>query len=167
MGVQLSLKAALPLAGILATASDRCDKTRPRSTRGPSQHKDTILPVYKSIIKKRQSDVRLIFIMEISIPGNIFFILRRGPASVNSVLDLANLCINWFLLFLLVCWFPMMTSSNGNIFRVTTLCAGNSPVAGEFPAQRPVTRSFDVFFDLPRNKWLSKQPWGWWFETPS
>ena len=27
----------------------------------------------------------------------------------------------------------MMTSSNGNIFRVTGLCAGNSPVAGEFP----------------------------------
>ena len=28
------------------------------------------------------------------------------------------------------------------------ICAGNSPVPGEFPAQRPVTRSFDVFFDL-------------------
>ena len=28
------------------------------------------------------------------------------------------------------------------------LCAGNSPVAGEFPSQRPVTRSFYVFFDL-------------------
>ena len=42
----------------------------------------------------------------------------------------------------------MMTSSNGKIFRVTGLCAGNSPVTGEFPAQRPVTRSFDVFFDL-------------------
>ena len=28
------------------------------------------------------------------------------------------------------------------------ICAGNSPVAGEFPAQRPVTRSFDIFFDL-------------------
>ena len=27
-------------------------------------------------------------------------------------------------------------------------CAGNSPVTGEFPAQSPVTRSFDVFFDL-------------------
>ena len=26
------------------------------------------------------------------------------------------------------------------------ICAGNSPVTGEFPAQRPVTRSFDVFF---------------------
>ena len=37
-----------------------------------------------------------------------------------------------------------MTSSNGNIF----LCARNSPVSGELPAQRPVTQSFDVFFAL-------------------
>ena len=47
------------------------------------------------------------------------------------------------------------------------ICAGNSPVPGEFPAQWPVTRSFDVFFDLRLNKRLSKQPWGWWFETPA
>ena len=60
----------------------------------------------------------------------------------------------------------MMTSSNGNIFRVTSLCAGNSPVTGEFPAQRPVTRSFDVFFELRLNKRSSKHSWGWWFETP-
>ena len=45
-----------------------------------------------------------------------------------------------------------------------TICAGNSPVTGEFPPQRPVTRSFGVFFDLCR---LSKQSCGWWFETPS
>ena len=38
---------------------------------------------------------------------------------------------------------------------------------GEFPAQRPVMRNFDVFFDLRLNKRLSKQTWGWWFETPS
>ena len=31
-------------------------------------------------------------------------------------------------------------------------CAGNSPVTGEFPSQRPVARSFDVFFDLRLNK---------------
>ena len=45
------------------------------------------------------------------------------------------------------------------------LCAGNSPASGEFPAQRPVTRSFDVFFDLCLNKRLRKQWRGWWFET--
>ena len=47
------------------------------------------------------------------------------------------------------------------------LCAGNPLVTGEFPSQRPVTRSFDVFFDLCLNKRLSKQSCCWWFETPS
>ena len=45
--------------------------------------------------------------------------------------------------------------------------AGNSPVSGEFPTQRPVTRSFDAFFDLRLNKRLCKQSWGWWFQTLS
>ena len=47
------------------------------------------------------------------------------------------------------------------------ICAGNSPVIGEFRSQRPVPRSFNVFFDLRLNQWLSKQSWGWWFEKPS
>ena len=34
------------------------------------------------------------------------------------------------------------------------LCAGNSLVTGEFPSQRPVMWSFDVFFDLHPNKRL-------------
>ena len=42
----------------------------------------------------------------------------------------------------------MMTSSNGNIFALLALCEGNPPVTGGFPSQRPVTRSFGVFFDL-------------------
>ena len=61
----------------------------------------------------------------------------------------------------------MMTSSNGNIFRVTGPLCGEFTGPGEFPTQRPVTRSFDVFCDLRPNTRLSKQPWGWWFETPS
>ena len=58
-----------------------------------------------------------------------------------------------------------MTSSNGNSFRAT------GPLCGEFTSprwinpQRPVTQSFHVFFDLRLNKRLSKQSWGWWFET--
>ena len=63
----------------------------------------------------------------------------------------------------------MMTSSNGNIFRVAGhLCGeftGRRPVAGEFPAQRPVTRGFDVCFDLRLNKRVSKQSCSWLFET--
>ena len=54
--------------------------------------------------------------------------------------------------------FIIMTSSNGKKKpAILVLCAGNSPVTGEFHAQRPVTRSFDVFFDLCPNKRLSKQ----------
>ena len=59
----------------------------------------------------------------------------------------------------------MMTSPNGTFSALLAFCAGYSPVPGEYPVQRPVTRSFDVFFDLRLNKRLSKQSWGWRFET--
>ena len=50
----------------------------------------------------------------------------------------------------------IMTSSNGNVFRVTGHLCGEFPVPGESPTQRPVTRSFDVFFDLRLYRRLSK-----------
>ena len=59
----------------------------------------------------------------------------------------------------------MTTSANGNVFGVI-----GPSVFGEFtshPAQRPVMRSFNVFFDLCLNKQLRKQSWGWWSEMPS
>ena len=46
-----------------------------------------------------------------------------------------------------------------------TLCEGNPPVASGFPSQRPVTRSFDVFFDLYLNKRLGEQSRRWWFDA--
>ena len=61
----------------------------------------------------------------------------------------------------------MMTSSNGNIFRVT------GHLCGEFTGPRwiPHTKASHAelwcFFDLRPNKQLSKQWWSWWFETPS
>ena len=61
----------------------------------------------------------------------------------------------------------MMTSSNGNIFRVTGPLCGEFTGPGEFPTQMPVARSFDVFFDLRLNNRLSKHSWGWWFKTLS
>ena len=72
-------------------------------------------------------------------------------------------------------WFPSQKASNATWWRhqmetfsaLQAICAGNSPVPGEFPTQRPVTRSFDVYFDLRPNKRLRKQSWGWWFETLS
>ena len=67
------------------------------------------------------------------------------------------------------CFFStgMMTSSNGDIFRVT------DPLCGEFTGHRWIhpTKASDAelwcFFDLCLNKRLSKQSWGWWIETPS
>ena len=68
-----------------------------------------------------------------------------------------------------ICYFSIFHAwwrhQMGTFSALLAICAGNSPVTGEFHAQGPVTRSFDVFFDL--NKRLSKQWWVWWFETPS
>ena len=61
----------------------------------------------------------------------------------------------------------MMTSSNGTFSALLVLGQGNPPVTGGFPSQRPVTRSFDVFFYLRLEKRLSKQLRRRWFETPS
>ena len=63
----------------------------------------------------------------------------------------------------------MMTSRHQmeTFSALLAICAGNSLVPIEFPAQRPVTWSFGVFFDLRLNKRLSKQSWGWWFEMLS
>ena len=64
---------------------------------------------------------------------------------------------------LIPCW-PWWRHQMETLSVLLAFCAGNSPVTGEFPAQRPATRSFDVFFDLHLNKWLSNQSWGWWSE---
>ena len=66
-----------------------------------------------------------------------------------------NGCVTW--------WRHQMETFSA----LLALCAGNSPVPGEFPTHRPVTRSFDVYFDLRPNKRLGKQSWGWWFQTLS
>ena len=61
----------------------------------------------------------------------------------------------------------MMTSSNGNIFHVTGPMGGKFPVTGEFPSQRSVMRSSDVFFYLCLNKRLRKHLIRRWLEKPS
>ena len=87
----------------------------------------------------------------------IVFIAKAFTFSRFKVLKLLQmcLCLTW--------WRHQMETFSA----LLAICAGNSPVPGEFPAQRPVTRSFDVFFDLRLNKRLRKQSWGWWFETQS
>ena len=66
--------------------------------------------------------------------------VQNGEANCSCALKGVCVCV----------YFPhfMVTSSNGSNYALLALCAGNSPVTGEFPSQRPVTRSFDVFFDL-------------------
>ena len=85
---------------------------------------------------------------------------RRSPINKYLARDIS--CVLPRILM-----YHMMTSSIGNIFRVTGPLCGEFTVPVEFPAQRPVTRSFDVFFDLRLNKQFSKQSRGWWFETLS
>ena len=84
----------------------------------------------------------------------IYFIISVEPIS-NKDARSRGIIITW--------WRHQMKTFSA----LLSLCVGNSPVPGEFPSQRPVTRSFDVFFDLHLNKRLSKQSWGWWFQTSS
>ena len=81
-------------------------------------------------------------------------IITRSISKINRK-DTPELARAW--------WRPQMETFSA----LLAFCAENSPGTGEFSAQKPVTRSFDVFFDLHRNKQLSKQSRGWWFETPS
>ena len=94
-----------------------------------------------------------------------FVILRlSGISCLNiSTLVLDLLLLEYAAIIVSPWWRHQMETFSA----LLALCAGNSPVTGEFPAQRLVTRSFDVFLDLRLNKPLSKQSWGWWFETPS
>ena len=55
-------------------------------------------------------------------------------------------------------WRHQMETSSA----LLAICPGDSPVTGEFPAKTPVTRNFEVFFDLRLNELLSKHSWGWW-----
>ena len=84
-----------------------------------------------------------------------------GPISLNQ----SDCCVIQTKQSIMTMWWctgtkVMLTSSNGNIFRVT------GHLCGEFPTQRPVMWNFDVCFDMRLNKRSSKQSWGWWFETP-
>ena len=109
--------------------------------------------------------------------NGIVLYLNRGVRWVpGATVEVTACMINYILLYCMnIINYPfpaplakyMMTSSTGNIFRVTGPLCGEFTGPGEFPTQRPVTRSFDVFFDLRLNKRLCKQQWGWWFETPS
>ena len=91
-----------------------------------------------------------------------------STSQINVLGEVRTLSAYRILDHLLVLWLTaMITLSNWNIFRFTGALCGNPPVTGDFPPQRPVMRSFEVFFDLLLNKCLSKQPGHRWFETQS
>ena len=86
-------------------------------------------------------------------------ILRRKDYIVNNAKSVAKIFSEYFTeIGSAIGLFHDPWSSNGNIFRVIGPLCGEFTGPGEFPTQRPVTRSFDVFFDLRLNKRLSKQP---------
>ena len=73
-----------------------------------------------------------------------------------------------FCVIRICCWAnSRVTGDLSHCNTVMNTMQNRSPVPGEFPAQRPVTRNFDVFFDLRLIKQLSKQSRGWSFETLS
>ena len=103
-----------------------------------------------------------IFAIEITIVNDTCDIIHIPPSVLAIYMAPLGLCAIPRAVFSARWRHQMKTSSV-----LLAICAGNSPVAGEFPAQRTVTRNFDVFCDLRLNKRLSKQSWGWWFETLS
>ena len=117
------------------------------------------MPPYQDMdpmLKIRRSRDRLIFNMRIHTPGKDGLYIEKGDLyPINPTLGLPKPGVTW--------WRHQMETFSA----LLAICAGNSPASGEFPAQRPVTRSFDVFFDLCLNKRLRKQSWGWWFQTLS
>ena len=110
-------------------------------------------------------------------------IIRSYSLGNRNCLDQSNFAINsqwlcnvWYGLTTNMCENSMFISvinnswwrhQMGTFSALLAICAGNSPVTGEFPSQRPVTRSFDVFFDLRQNTRLRKQTRRPWFETLS
>ena len=99
--------------------------------------------------------------------GTVIWNKSFGKTSLKTIELMGCICIIYCSTSDVVPVYAMMTSSNGNIFRVT------GPLCGEFtghrwiPRTKAVTRSFDVFFDLRLNQQMSKQWRRRWSETPS
>ena len=71
------------------------------------------------------------------------------------------------IMFTWLCRVPWWRHQMETFSVLLALCDGNSPVTGEFPSQRPVTRGVGVFFDFRLNKRLNKPSRRRWFEMPS
>ena len=71
----------------------------------------------------------------------------RRPANIMNQLNIFRQFITY------PCWRHQMEIFSA----LLALVAGNLPVTGEFPSRRPVTRSFDIFFDLRLNVWVNNR----------
>ena len=100
-----------------------------------------------------------------------YFLLQGDPLRLLSTcISTVLIPSTWTTWYVVIRWFLFLSKHDDVIkwkhFHITGPLCGEFTGPCEFPTQKPVTWSFDVFFDL-RLKRLSKQPWGWWFETPS
>ena len=91
----------------------------------------------------------------VSVLARINFLVAMNHSRPKLCSDLAKLPLAW--------WRHQMETFSS----LLAIYAGNHRSPMNFPPQRPVTRSFDIFFDLRLNKRLGKHSWGWWFETLS
>ena len=97
------------------------------------------------------------FYFETNIIGNIYICIHSSLWSNVYIMNLIRWPIYLTNLSQSDCIVTWWRHQMETFSALLAICAGNSPVSGEFSAQRPVTRSFDVFFDLCPNKQLSKQ----------
>ena len=146
-----SQKAAGKLISMVEINKTTWDYPLRRSNANPNQHINS--PV-KTLVVILSKTVYLLFIQ--SLVGLQFVSVRFNLLRADSGKSRnSSYGIAW--------WRNQMETFSA----LLTLCDWNPPVADGFSTQRPVTRSFDVFFDLCLNKRLSKQSKRRWFETPS
>ena len=105
-------------------------------------------------------------LMPINVRTPCHLFANNCNCSIFLFLSVNYLAITWSKLFVhlkklrVIPWWRHQMETFSTLL---AFCAGNSPITGELPAQRPVTRTSDDFFDLSLNKRFSKQSWGWWF----
>ena len=143
------------MAGCCQTTSQYLDQCWPRSpTPGITNQRKVTNTYHKAVTRLRTTTLRLP-----TIYSELLTCVWHG--------DYHHDLPRAYYMTACLCVLPWWRHQMEKISALLAICAGNSPVTGEFPAQRPVTRSFDVFFNLRLNKRLSKQSRGWWFETLS
>ena len=119
-----------------------------RPFRGPGSLQNSVESLYDMIFFHLAKDALQWF----------FSTSRKMPCSTSAR---TGVCVFWELK---VSWWRHQIETFSALL---PLCEGNPPFTGGFPSQRPVTRSFDVFFNLRLNKGLNKHSGCRWFETPS